>query len=218
VFTFYGTNGSIPSGTLLQGFDGFLYGTTSSGGAFSNGTIFKISTSGAFTSVFGFGGTNGANPTGDLIQLNDGNFYGTTTAGGSNNLGTIFRITTNGVLTPIFSFKGSTGASPLGGLCLARDGNLYGTTSTGGPAGGGTIFRLVQSPAATSITQSNDLVTLNWASFTGAVYRVEYRTNLALGTWLTLAPAVPSAGNTTAFTDSISSDPQRFYRVVLLPP
>jgi uncharacterized repeat protein (TIGR03803 family) len=214
LFTFYGTNGFVPSGSLLQAQDGALYGTTM---GTPYGTVFKITTNAVFTSLFSFFGTNGTNPTGDLIQLNDGNLYGTTTAGGSNNLGTIFRITTNGVLTSIFSFKSSTGASPLGGLCLARDGNLYGTTSTGGPAGGGTIFRLVQSPAATSITQSNDLVTLNWASFTGAVYRVEYRTNLTLGTWLTLAPTVPSAGNTTAFTDSISSDPQRYYRVVLLP-
>jgi uncharacterized repeat protein (TIGR03803 family) len=218
LFTFYGTNGALPSGSLLQGFDGFLYGTTSSGGAFSNGTVFKVSTSGTFTSLFSFGGTNGANPTGDLIQWNDGNLYGTTTAGGSNNLGTIFCITTNGALTSIFSFKSSTGYSPQGGLCIARDGNLYGTTSTGGPAGGGTIYRLVSSPLTTSITQSNDHVTFVWASFSGAVYRVEYRTNLTLGTWLPLASSVPSAGNTTSFSDSLLSDPQRFYRIVLLPP
>jgi len=218
LFTFYGTNGSIPSGSLLQGFDGFLYGTTSSGGAFSNGTVFKVSTSGTFTTLFSFGGTNGANPVGDLIQWNDGNLYGTTAAGGSNNLGTIFSISTNGALTSIFSFKSLTGYSPQGGLCVARDGNLYGTTSTGGPAGGGTIYRLVQSPITTSITQSNDNVTFSWASFSGAVYRVEYRTNLTLGTWLPLAPSVPSAGTTTSFSDSLLTDPQRFYRIVLLPP
>jgi uncharacterized repeat protein (TIGR03803 family) len=146
LFTFYGTNGFVPSGSLLQAQDGALYGTTM---GTPDGTVFKITTNAVFTSLFSFGRANGTNPTGDLIQLNDGNLYGTTTAGGSNNLGTIFRITTNGVLTPFFSFKSSTGASPLGGLCLARDGNLYGTTSTGGPAGGGTIFRLVQSPAVT---------------------------------------------------------------------
>lgn len=217
LFTFSGTNGASPTGSLLEERDGALYGTTSSGGVSTSGTIFKITTDGIFTSLFSFGGSNGANPTGDLIQMDDGYLYGTTTAGGSNNLGTIFRIATNGSFTSIFSFKSSTGASPLGGLCLARDGNLYGTTSTGGPGGGGTIFRLVQSPTTTSITQSNDFVTLNWASFTGAVYRVEYRTNITLGTWLPLAATVPSAGNTTSFTDSVRSDLQRFYRIVLLP-
>jgi uncharacterized repeat protein (TIGR03803 family) len=217
LFTFYGTNGASPAGSLLEARDGTLYGTTSSGGASSNGTVFKITTDGVFTSLFSFGSTNGANPTGDLIQLDDGYLYGTTTAGGSNNLGTIFRITTNGSFTSIFSFKSSTGASPQGGLCLARDGNLYGTTSTGGPAGGGTIFRLVQSPVIGSTVQSKGTVQLNWPSFAGAAYRVEYRTNILSGPWLPLITNLISIGSTTSFIDSGFGDPQRFYRVVLLP-
>lgn len=217
IFTFYGTNGSSPTGTLLQGLDGILYGTTSSGGSFSNGTVFRFSTSGILTSLFSFGGTNGANPTGDLIQLDDGFLYGTTTAGGSNNLGTIFRISTNGSLTSIFSFKSSTGYSPQGGLCLARDGNLYGTTSTGGPGGGGTIFRLVQSPTIASTVQSNGTVQLNWPSFAGAAYQVDYRTNIRSGSWLPLLTNLISSGSAISFTDSTASDAQRFYRVVLLP-
>jgi uncharacterized repeat protein (TIGR03803 family) len=218
IFTFYGTNGAIPSGNLLQGQDGALYGTTTFGGEFTNGTIFKITTNGIFTSLLSFSGKDGANPTGDLIQLADGYLYGTTTAGGSNNLGTIFRITTDGVVTSMFSFKSSTGYSPQGGLCLARDGNLYGTTSTGGPGGGGTIFRLVSAPLITSARQSNNAVILNWSSFTDALYRVEYRTNSQSGNWFALATNVQSAGPTTSFSDSIVGDTQRFYRVVLLPP
>jgi uncharacterized repeat protein (TIGR03803 family) len=214
LFTFYGTNGLAPSGSLLQGQDGALYGTTM-GSLY--GTVFRITTNAVFTSLFSFSAANGWTPTGDLIQLADGCLYGTTTAGGPNNLGTIFRITTNGVLTRIFSFKSSTGGSPLGGLCLARDGNLYGTTSTGGPAGGGTIFRLVQSPVISSIAQSNGFAVLNWSSFTDAVYRVEYRTNGNSGIWLPLATNVLSMGGTTSFLDPAPRDPQRFYRVVLLP-
>jgi uncharacterized repeat protein (TIGR03803 family) len=217
LFTFYGTNGSSPTGTLLQGFDGALYGVTSSGGSSSNGTVFKYSTDGTFTSLFSFSGINGANPNGDLIQLTDGNLYGTTIAGGSNNLGTIFRITTHGALTSIFSFKTSTGYAPPGGLCLARDGNLYGTTSTGGLGAGGTIFRLVQSPTVASTVQSNGIVRLNWPSFAGAAYRVEYRTNLLSGPWLPLITNLISTGGTSSFSDSTSGDAQRFYRVVLLP-
>src|SRR6266481_1558761 len=219
LFIFSGTNGDSPSGTLLQGQDGNIYGTTSAGGL-GFGTVFKIATNGFFASLFNFGGTNGAKPTGELIQLADGNLYGTTTAGGSNNLGSVFRITTNGMLTSIFSFASKTGNSPLCGLCLAQDGNLYGTTSAGdtpGYGGGGTIFRLVPPPAISSATQSNGNMILSWSSFTDAVYRVEYRTNVNSGSWLTLSTNVVSSGNMTSFIDSAIGDAQRFYRVVLLP-
>lgn len=218
LFIFSGTNGDSPSGTLLQGQDGDIYGTTSAGG-FGFGTVFKIATNGAFTSLFSFGGTNGANPTGELIQLADGNLYGTTTAGGSSNLGSIFRITTNGVLTSIFSFTNKTGNSPLGGLCLAQDGNLYGTTSAGDPpgyGGGGTIFRLVSPPVLTSAPLTHG-VQLNWTSFPNAVYRIEIRTNFVSGPWLPLATNVLSVGSTTSYIDSFAGGRQRFYRVVLLP-
>jgi uncharacterized repeat protein (TIGR03803 family) len=218
VFIFSGTNGDSPSGTLLQGQDGGIYGTTSAGGL-GFGTVFKITTNGVFTSLFSFGGTNGANPTGELIQLADGNLYGTTIAGGSSNLGSIFRITTNGVLTSIFSFASKTGNSPLGGLCLAQDGNLYGTTSAGDPpgyGGGGTIFRLVSPPVLTSNPLSNGLQ-LTWTSFSNAIYRVEYRTNIISGSWLPLATNVTSTGGTTSYLDSFSGSFQRFYRVALLP-
>lgn len=217
LYTFNGTDGFSPSGGLLQAQDGALYGTTAAG------TIFRITTNGVFTNLFRFNGANGSNPTGELIQLNDGNLYGTTAAGGSNNLGTIFRITTNGVLTTVFHFDGShSGGSPQGGLCLGRDGNLYGTTSAYGPAdpsgypGGGTIFRLVSSPVMTSLLQSNGVV-LNWTSFTNAVYRVEYRTNMISGSWLTLADNLISSGTTTSFIDSATGEAQRFYRITLLP-
>jgi uncharacterized repeat protein (TIGR03803 family) len=40
---FNGTNGSTPSGPLLIGNDGWLYGTTQYGGANGSGTIFKLS-------------------------------------------------------------------------------------------------------------------------------------------------------------------------------
>jgi uncharacterized repeat protein (TIGR03803 family) len=223
LFTFFGTNGAAPSGSLLQAQDGALYGTTTAGGL-GYGTVFRITTNGVFTSLFSFSGANGSNPAGDLIQLSDGNLYGTTTKGGTNDSGTIFRITTNGILTTIFRFNTSyTGGAPQGGLCLAGDGNLYGTTSTGGYTGppgyggGGSIFRLVSSPVITPTIQSNGAVVLNWPSFTNAAYRVEYRTNGNSGNWLSLATNLLSTGSTISFTDFGAGDAQRFYRVVLLP-
>ena len=94
------TDGSLPVAGLLQGADGNLYGTTSTGGAngdgaTNSGTVFKLTPAGVETVLHSFGtsNTDGAEPEGALIQDADGNLYGTTFFGGANNEGTVFKIT-----------------------------------------------------------------------------------------------------------------------------
>ena len=144
IHSFTNTDGAYPNATLMQGRDGNLYGATFGGGTNGgSGTIFKITPSLAFTSLFSFAGTNGAMPVWTLVQDFAGNFYGTTFAGGANSAGTVFKLAANGAFTSLYSFTGSNdGANPNGGLLLASDGNLYGTTQYGGGYGLGTVFRI----------------------------------------------------------------------------
>jgi uncharacterized repeat protein (TIGR03803 family) len=145
-----GNNGSYPQARLVEGSDGYLYGTTFEGGTygFANsatngfGTVFKISTSGALTNLYPFtGGADGANPAAGLAQGSDGNFYGTTQSGGTANSGTIFKISTSGILTSLYSFSGGNdGGGPLGDLVQGGDGYFYGTTAAGGANSLGTVF------------------------------------------------------------------------------
>ena len=143
------TDGEIPSAGLVQAANGDLYGTTSERGA-GAGTVFKITPSGALTTLYRFCSqsacADGNGPSAGLVQATDGNLYGTTRFNGANGGGTGFEMTPNGTLTTLYSFcaqSGCTdGANPVAGLVQATNGDFYGTTPSGGANGDGTVFRL----------------------------------------------------------------------------
>lgn len=148
--TFSGTDdGANPYGALVQGGDGYLYGTTYRGGTNDSGTVFKITTNGVLTGLYSFNGTNdGGTPEAALVQGGDGYFYGTSPGELNDSFsqyGSVFKITTNGVLDTLYSFEdGIDGYDPQGGLTLDSDGNFYGTTS-------GTIFNITTNGALTTL-------------------------------------------------------------------
>ena len=156
------TDGRTPMAGLVQAASGDLYGTTENGGLYKSGTIFKITPSRTFTTLYSFcaqtGCPDGAAPTAGLVQAGNGDLYGTTIAGGAISTmdyggGTIFKITPSGAFTSLYSFCAQTGcpdgATPMAGLVQATDSDFYGTTQNGGAGGGnyGTIFKI--SPAGT---------------------------------------------------------------------
>jgi uncharacterized repeat protein (TIGR03803 family) len=123
-------DGDSPQGGLIQATNGELYGTTGGGGANGRGTIFKITPSGTFTTVYSFcpqsGCLDGDSPEAGLVQARDGALYGTTLYGGSAGDGTVFRMTPGGAITTLYSFSGTTDGSFPGGLVQATDGDFYG--------------------------------------------------------------------------------------------
>ena len=154
LYSFTGTNdGGGPRGALALGSDGNLYGTTGSGGTNRNGTVFKISTNGALTTLYSFTGiTDGAAPLGRLVQGRDGYFYGTTAEGGPYDFGTVFKVSTNGTLATLYSFTGGNdGADPSAGLVEGADGNFYGTAPNGGTNGYGVLFKITANGGLTGL-------------------------------------------------------------------
>jgi uncharacterized repeat protein (TIGR03803 family) len=122
LFEFHFTDGAEPSSKLIFGPDGNLYGTTGLGGSTTNdptgnglGTVFQITTNGAFSSLFLFQDTNGSHPQAPLVLGNDENLYGVTAQGGTGRDGTIFRI----VLTARFT---SIALRPGGSVLITGSG------------------------------------------------------------------------------------------------
>jgi uncharacterized repeat protein (TIGR03803 family) len=158
-----GADGSRPAAGLIQDTNGLLYGTANSGGVNGQGTIFQITTSGAFTRMYPFaGGSDGANPKATLLHANDGLLYGSTTHGNTNDAGIIFRISTASAYAPFFFFPGiNDGALPSADMILGKDGNYYGTTEGAGGVKDQVIFRATPAGVVTvlytfgSITNSS---------------------------------------------------------------
>jgi uncharacterized repeat protein (TIGR03803 family) len=153
-------DGGFPAAGLAQGTNGYLYGTTTTGGSSNGvgyGTAFQIATNGQFTNLLAFNGGNGDNSRARLLLGKDGNFYGTTSAGGMRNFGTVFQFSPGGALTVLHSFTdGSDGFGPLAGLIQGTNGLLYGTASGGGTNGFGTVFQITTNGLLTTLVSFNN--------------------------------------------------------------
>ena len=152
------SDGAVPNSLSLLS-SNTLYGDTTGGGTYGNGTLFKMKTDGTgFTNLYSFapGKTNslgiytnsdGCAPNDGLI-LSGSTIYGMANSGGTNGSGTVFKINTDGTgFTNLYNFTAlknntnSDGYGPEGGLVLGGS-TLFGTANEGGKFGNGTVFAI----------------------------------------------------------------------------
>lgn len=159
IFSFNGSDGTLPAGRLLLDGSGALYGTTDGGGAGSEGTVFKLTppvVAGdpwSETVLYSFsGGVDGSNPAAGVVMDNKGRLFGTAQHGGTGDPkvgGVVFELDPPTVAggawteTVLHSFSGLDGFLPNSRLTLRKDG-MYGTTAEGGRFGTGTVFVLTR--------------------------------------------------------------------------
>ncbi len=158
IHNFTGSDGHSPSGALLLGGDGALYGAAG-GGQYGQGVVFQLkppASAGApwtETPIFNFPATYPNAQTEPTALIGDPStvFYGTTEYGGSgpctiynggnppipSGCGTVYTLKQtspgNWTQTVIYNFQGSrSDGKNAGALIMGGDGKLYGTTYDGG--------------------------------------------------------------------------------------
>ena len=168
----YSTTGAYPYAGLVQGTDGALYGTTTSGGSSDYGTVFKLKPDGSgFTVLQNLDySTTGAYPAGGLVQGTDGALYGTTSEGGSSDAGTVFRLSFGPPAAPdleVLTLTTTNNRAPQGQkvtitAVVKNTGNAAAGASTTVIRDGATVLATVATPAlgaGDSVTLTLDLRT-----------------------------------------------------------
>jgi uncharacterized repeat protein (TIGR03803 family) len=140
-------DGALPNGGLFIDNDGNVYGTTGGGGAFFDGTVFKLTKTGSTwskTVLHDFaGGSDGSQPQGGVTPDAGGNLYGFTFSGGDQGNGTAYRlhpVSGGWEYSVLLTFP--LHSAPVGNPLLDSDGNLYGSAFSGGADRAGAIFKL----------------------------------------------------------------------------
>jgi uncharacterized repeat protein (TIGR03803 family) len=145
--------GSKPSGNLTEAGAGVIWGTTATGGTLGLGTLYSITTAGAYSNVLNFSGQSGvaigSSPKGGLMQGSDSRLYGTASAGGPGQRGSLFAFSESGGFELLDDFTTDIGWAPSGPISLNPQGDMLFTLAEGGNTGNGSIAQIDNSGSIT---------------------------------------------------------------------
>lgn len=199
-------DGAYPAADLLEGNDGALYGTTSSGGTNSppRGSVFKLNKDGTgYTLLLGFSGPG-------LVEGLDGALYGSTE-------GIIYKMNHDGTgFAVVRQLSGTGGGSPSAQL-VQRNSVFYGESFGGGDLDQGVVFRLFppQTPDMIAATFKDGTAQVMFTGMSG--YNYSLSRSMDLSVWTVLGTNVmPSEG----FYTNIDNTPGAgagFYRAAWVP-
>lgn len=158
IHNFSGPDGAHPMAGLIVGSDGLAYGTTSEGGLYRAGTVYRLTHDRRIKVLHSFAGRphDGLAPESAVVQGRDGALYGVTAHGGhvkEEDGGVIYRLAPGSGYAILHEFgRTATGGDlSVAGLTLASDGNFYGATVYGGDDDYGLVYRIAADGSFTPI-------------------------------------------------------------------
>jgi hypothetical protein len=75
----------------------------------------------------------------------------------------------------------------------------------------------LRAPVFQSLVAADGSVKLSWTAMAGPSYQLQYTTNLIQSAWMNLGGVINGTNGTVTAADNSPADPQRFYRLQLLP-
>jgi uncharacterized repeat protein (TIGR03803 family) len=203
-------DGAHPESALVEGPDGSIYGTTTSGGPGGQGTVFRLSFTSApqiltqpasQTNVSGAVAAFNVTVFGAPPLFYQWRFDGANLTDGGSVSGSAARVLTLNNITPVSAGTYSVIVS-----------NALGSVTSSGA-----LLTVQAAPAFQTVTQTDGSVAFTWNATLGQMYQVQSTTNLSSGNWTNFGSAVTAANTTLGASDTIGSNSQKFYRVILLP-
>ncbi len=174
-------DGIQPLHSVVLDARGNLYGTTSFGGANSDGVVFQLVPSGSgwtenILVSFSLSESAGGIPFAGLLIDQAGNLYGATSANaqgggpptGYGGGGAVFELIPSGgswKLKVLYNFPipgGGYHCGPYGNLVMDAAGNLYGITYSDGVYGYGSVFKLAPASGQWTYTSLHDFCSGGW--------------------------------------------------------
>jgi hypothetical protein len=76
---------------------------------------------------------------------------------------------------------------------------------------------IILPPMKPVLTPAGNQIGFSWTANSNLTYQLQYTTNLSQPDWINFGTPFSTNGTTAFFNDSVESDPQRFYRVQLVP-
>jgi uncharacterized repeat protein (TIGR03803 family) len=209
--TFTGADdGAEPKAAMVQDSAGNLYGTTTSGGPYEKGTIFRL----RFTSApqITLQPSNLAASVGSAAQ------FAVCVFGASplsyqwqKNGAALFESgRVSGSAARVLSVSTINGTDA--GTYSVIVSNALGTVTSSTAV----LTVLVPPPAFESLSLAGGMLTFTWNASPGQMYQVQSATNLASGDWTDVAGVITATNVSSSATYPIGAATQQFYRVLLL--